>query len=299
MSFVEIDLSTLPAPDIIQPVSYETLLAQWKAQLIGIAPELEGSLSLESDPLNKFCQVAAFQHMLNLQRSNDAGQAVMLPKARNADLDNLAALFNLKRLVIQPEKPDTIPPTPAIYEKDESFKKRILLAFEAKSSAGPEGAYLFHALNAHPGVFDASAVQAAAGTVLISILGQDVNAEVDEAILEAVEAACNARDIRPLTDRVIVSPVEIIPYAIDAELILLPGIGAEKVLELSHQGVNAYIEQVRKIGRDVTRTGLINGLFQQGVHNVILREPAEDIMISDTQASSNTGVSIRLGDRAE
>src|SRR3546814_9711108 len=48
---------------------------------------------------------------------------------------------------------------PAVMESDSDLRRRLVLAPEGYSVAGPEGAYIFHALSAHPDVLDASAIR--------------------------------------------------------------------------------------------------------------------------------------------
>ena len=95
-----IDLSLLPAPNVIEPLDYETLLADRKARLLALAPtaqqaELAAVLALESEPLTQFLQETAYRELLLRARINDAARACMLPWATGADLDNLGALYGV------------------------------------------------------------------------------------------------------------------------------------------------------------------------------------------------------------
>ncbi|EPK1724669.1 TPA: baseplate assembly protein, partial [Klebsiella pneumoniae] len=54
-----IDLSQLPAPDVVEKLDFEAILAERKATLISLYPEDEQeavarTLTLESDPLVKY-----------------------------------------------------------------------------------------------------------------------------------------------------------------------------------------------------------------------------------------------------
>lgn len=54
-----IDLSQLPAPDVVETLDFEAILAERKATLISLYPEDEQdaiavTLTLESDPLVKY-----------------------------------------------------------------------------------------------------------------------------------------------------------------------------------------------------------------------------------------------------
>ena len=64
-----IDLSRLPAPDVVEPLDYESILAERKAALIALYPEAEQAdiaalLELESEPLTKLCEENAYRCLL-------------------------------------------------------------------------------------------------------------------------------------------------------------------------------------------------------------------------------------------
>lgn len=65
-----IDLSGLPAPDVLIPIDYENMLAAIKADLISRDPSLTDALSLESDPLTKLLESVAYLHMLKTDRKS-------------------------------------------------------------------------------------------------------------------------------------------------------------------------------------------------------------------------------------
>ncbi len=93
-----IDLSLLPAPTVVDPLDYESLLADRKATLISLYPEeqreaIARTLTLESEPIVKLLQENAYRELLLRQRVNEAAQAVMLGYASGSDLDQLGANF--------------------------------------------------------------------------------------------------------------------------------------------------------------------------------------------------------------
>jgi len=104
--FTSIDLSELPPPSIVEALDYEAILAATKNELQFIAPEIDVDNLLESDPISKLLQVVAYREMHLRQRINESAQGVMLATATGPNLDNLAALVNIKRLVIDPGDPD-------------------------------------------------------------------------------------------------------------------------------------------------------------------------------------------------
>ena len=92
-----IDISKLPAPQIIEELDYETILAAMRSKLEELLPDWTAS-DLESDPANKVLEVAAYREMLMRQRINEAARACMLSFAGGTDLDHLAANFGVERL---------------------------------------------------------------------------------------------------------------------------------------------------------------------------------------------------------
>lgn len=92
-----IDLSKLPAPQLVEELDYETILTDMRGKMRDICPEWTG-YELESDPANKILEVAAYREMLLRQRMNEAVRGVMIAFATGADLDHLAAFYPETRL---------------------------------------------------------------------------------------------------------------------------------------------------------------------------------------------------------
>jgi phage-related baseplate assembly protein len=169
-TFTAVDLSRLPAPDIIEALDFETILADAAAQM---RDEMAKSgLTFEtrdSDPATKLLQVFAYYAQMLRQRINDAARAVMPAYAVKADLDHIAALFGITRLTITPANPAT--GASAVMEDDTDFRRRMVLAPEGYSVAGPEGAYISHTLSADANVLDASATGPQPDDIKALVLG--------------------------------------------------------------------------------------------------------------------------------
>ncbi|WP_459782372.1 baseplate J/gp47 family protein, partial [Photobacterium sp. R1] len=142
----------------------------------------------ESDPVYKVLEVAAYFRMLDRQRVNEAALAVLLAYALGNDLDNIGARYYVYRQEISPADDSTVPPTPAVMEPDDDYRRRIQLALEGMSVAGPANAYRFHALSAHPLVSDATAISKTPGSVLITVLSRAGNGSAEPGILDAVKS---------------------------------------------------------------------------------------------------------------
>lgn len=86
-----IDLNQLPAPDVVEELDFETILAERKATLISLYPEdqqeaVARTLMLESEPLVKLLEENAYRELIWRQRVNEAARAVMLACAAGNDL---------------------------------------------------------------------------------------------------------------------------------------------------------------------------------------------------------------------
>ena len=143
-----IDLSQLPPPVVVEPLDFETLFAQRKARFLALCPEDQReqyarTLELESEPITMILEENCYRELLLRQRVNESARAVMVAYATDSDLDNLAANFNVERLVVTPEDDSVIPPVPAVMESDTDLRTRTPEAFEGMSVAGPTAAYEF------------------------------------------------------------------------------------------------------------------------------------------------------------
>ncbi|WP_110676985.1 baseplate J/gp47 family protein [Salinicola sp. RZ23] len=291
--FTAVDLSRLPAPDIVEPLDFETIFAALLADLRARAPAFD--VSVESDPAYKILQAAAYRELLLRQRINEAAQGVMLAYARGADLDHLGALFGVARQTLDAGDPAAVPPVPATLETDADLRRRIQLSLEGFSTAGPEGAYVFHALSADGQVLDASATSPAPGEVVVTVLARDGDGSAPAALLAHVDATLSAEDVRPLTDHVSVRSAEIVDYRIDATLYFYAGPDREVVMREARAAAAIYAEQQHRLGLDVTLSGLYAALHQPGVQRVELAEPAVSLVIDRTQATHCTEIALHDG----
>ncbi|MBN5366739.1 baseplate assembly protein [Serratia marcescens] len=295
-----IDLSQLPAPNVVEPLDYETLFAERKATLISLYPAdqqeaVARTLALESEPIVKLLQENAYREVLLRQRVNDAAKAVMLAHATGEDLDQLGANFNTPRLVIAPADESTIPPTAAVMEADEDYRLRLQDAFEGMSTAGSAGSYRFHARSADGRVADVTAISPSPANVIVTVLSRDGDGSASAELLQVVSAALNDEDVRPVADRVIVQSAKIAPYVIEAVLYLYPGPEVAPILTAAKQRLHNYVLTMRRLGRSIRRSGIIAALTVEGVERVEVAQPAADIVLDKTQAGYCTGVNITPG----
>lgn len=293
-AFTQIDLSRLPAPQVVSVPDFEAILAEMKAAVIIAAPDLAPVLALESEMATKVLQVCAFYVMLARAEKNDAARAVMLAFATGSDLDHLGALFGVARAVIDPGEPDAAPPVPEVMEDDTRLRTRIQLALEGFSTAGPVGAYLFHTLSASPLVRDAHIESPEPGEVRITVLSTVGDGTPDQALLDAVAQALNDNDIRPLCDQVNVQAASIVPLTIEAEIEIMAGPDPDMVLASAQAAIEAWADDVHLLGRSVRLSAIYAALHREGVKRVVLSEPITDIEIDPDQAAWVTSIALSL-----
>lgn len=295
-----IDLSQLPPPDVVETLDYELLLQSYKTALIEATPEnirevVAQTLALESEPLTKLTQVAAYRELLLRQRVNEAALSSMVAFANGADLDQLAANNNVKRLILSPGNENAIPPIPPVYESDSDFRVRIPGAFEGLSVAGPVGSYEHHARSADGRVADASVISPAPAYVTVTILSREGDGTAPADLVEKVTTALNDEDVRPVADRVTVQSAKIINYEIDAVIYCYPSPEYEPITAAAEAQLKRYVTEQHRLGRDIVLSAIYAALHVQGVQRVEIKKPAGDIKLDKTQASYCTNINVSLG----
>ncbi len=306
MSFAAVDLSKLPAPDIVEALDYETILAARKARMKQLLAEAgilaDWNAELESDTLVKLLEEGSYREMLLRQRVNDGCRAVMLARTSGTDLDNLAANFSTERLEIAPAQPEAVPPVAAVMEGDDSLKARTQLAFEALSTAGPEGAYIYHAKSADSRVADVKITSPTPGQVVVTVLSAEGDGTAGAGLLAAVAAAMpgtGTDGVRPFTDHVVVQAGTRIDYAVAASLELYDGPDTEVVRAAALDSISAFTAAHRLLGEPVTIDGLHKALRVEGVRRVTLTEPAGSVEVGETAFANCTGIAVSIATDGE
>ena len=289
-----LDLSRLPAPLVLESLDFEALYQEALTDFRALMGN-NWSAALESDPVVKLLEKAAYDKMMSRARINDAAKALLLAFARGSDVDHLAANYNVKRLTVVEADPSAVPPIEAQYESDDSLVERTLFAFEGLSIAGPRDAYVFHAMSADGRVADARVGSPSPAIVEVSILSRIGDGVASEDLLEVVREALSDEDVRPLGDRVIVRSAGLIGYRIEAVLYLYPGPEIELILAEARSSLDRYINTQRRLGRDIRRSAIHAALHVSRVQRVELIHPVADVVVLDHQAANCTGFSVAFG----
>lgn len=282
-----VDLSRLPAPIVVEQLTFDQIIAQMVATLRKELPAFDATV--DSDPAVKVLHVAAYRELIVRQAFQDGALQLFVAYATGPRLDHLAALVGVTRQIVTPANPAT--GAVAIYEDDDRLRQRIVLAPEGFSVAGPELAYVKHAKDASADVLDASATSPAPGEVLVSVLYGGGDGTAPAALIAKVAAIVTAPGIRPLGDNVTVASAKIVPLVVNAPLVTFNGPDPALIVATSLVALHAFLAENRKLGRTVTRSGLIAALSQAGVHRVDL-DLAADVVCDGTQAANCVAIAV-------
>ena len=299
VTFTPIDLSQLPAPNVVEPIDYEAILAERKAYFISLHPvdqqaKAAATLELESEPITKLIQENAYRETVWRQRVNEAALGVLLAYAKGADLEQIGARFNVSRLVIVPANPNAVPPVAAVMESDDSLRERIQMAMEGLSVAGPRNAYIFHARSADGRVADASATSPSPAEAVVTVQSALGNGTASAELLAIVATYLSDEDRRPVADRLTVQSATVINYTVTAVLHLnTVGPEAEAIRAEAEARLVALVTKRRRLGMSVHRSALDAALHIEGVRKVELTGWT-DVVATEAQAPYCTAYSVTV-----
>ncbi|WP_214303499.1 MULTISPECIES: baseplate assembly protein [unclassified Wolbachia] len=259
-------------PNIIEPLNFEEILSRMREELV--KRDASFTALVESDPAIKILEVAAWRELLLRQRINEAVKGNLLKFATGEDLDNLAEFYGVER-----EKE----------EDDERFRKRVKAKVKGWSTCGSKEHYRYYALSADSRVKDALVESPIPGKVQISILSTQTGI-VSEELLEIVKKQVTRDDIRVLTDTVTVIGCNITEVDIHSRMSISPLISEE---EIKKQFIEKF-ELAKRLGWNVTRSWIIANLFVEGVENVELIEPKEDVVVLGNECAALRNLEIEL-----
>ncbi|MDR2045411.1 MAG: baseplate J/gp47 family protein [Rickettsiales bacterium] len=259
-------------PNIIEPLNFEEIFARMKEELV--KHDASFTALVESDPAMKVLEVAAWRELLLRQRINEAVKSNLLKFAMGEDLDNLAEFYGVKR---QKE------------EDDERFRKRIKAKIVGWSTGGN---YRYHALSADRRVKDALVESKLPGSVQISILstGLSTNGIASEELLDIVRKRVTRDDIRVLTDMITVVGCNIIEIDIHSKI----SIKRPDIIETVKKEFIEKFETTKRLGWKVTKSWIIANLFVEGVENVELIEPREDVVVLGNECAFLKSLNVEL-----
>lgn len=287
----------LPVPDAIEELDQEKILAdrmeefQRRADEAGFPYDVGG---LEFDPIKIDQEAHAHREALMRARVNSAVRAVLPAYAQGADLDAIVARANVRRIEITPADP--INGTPAIMESDAHLLVRYLTAFAIPAAGSPDG-YIYAALTVYPTARDVAVngpeVHGRPGRAAIYLLGE-ADTPVTPEIIDAVREQVMRPNVKPLTDEVIVSAAEIIPYEIELNILVPRGPAPAEVAKSVGQSVHKAAHARFAIGAEVYANVIEGAAYVANVIKVTRVKPVTDIVAGPTQAALCTDIKINI-----
>lgn len=160
-------------------------------------------------------------------------------------------------------------------EQDEAYRERIHEAPEKFSTAGPSGAYAYHAKTASALIADVSVDSPAPGEVVVYPLLEG-GILPDTEILTLIREKLNDRTVRPLTDNVTVAAPEVVKYniALTYYISKSDATGAAGIQQAAEKAIQEFILwQKGKLGRDINPTELYYRLRAAGVKRAEITSP--------------------------
>ncbi len=186
-------------------------------------------------------------------------------------------------------------------ETDDEFRERIHSAPESFSTAGPRGAYRFHAMNTSPLISDVSvrcptdangSLRAGVVEIRPLLIGGRLP---EQQMLDAVFDAVNADYVRPLTDKVEVLAPDVVRFDVDFSYRIARSDAAQAaVIQAAvNDAVDEYVKWQRaELGRDIEPSELIYAVRKVGAKHINLRQPSfSPVKSFEVALAENTFVS--------
>lgn len=284
-----IDLSQLPAPKMIETLSFE---AEYQA-IVDLWTPKGYQAPLVTDPIAKVFEVLATTVMNQKAKVNDACKANLLAYATGSDLDQLGAIYKQPRLLVTPANNTVFPATPAVYQTDDEYRQVLTLSFEGYTNAGSRGAYEYHALQADGIIKDVKINSPPnTGIIQVVVLTKTGNGVPTTPILTAVDTALSKGTIRPTSDTVNVVGATIINYTVVAVLYIKDGASSAVVQTNALASINAFVASNHVIGKRLSYLNVASALKVDGVERVSITSPTADIVCGTTQAPYCTAITL-------
>lgn len=281
-------------PKAVEEVSFEEILNDKKDKL---KKALEVEELDESDPSVAILEVGAYYLGMQRHRLNKCLLSVMIDFSEGADLDNLARLYGLERKLIKKENKDVSPAIPAVYEEDDDLRKRILEAPRGFSVAGPRASYVYYGKLADDRVKDVSALSEEPMEVDIYVLSYEGNGTADANLVAKVQESLRADCFRPMGDKVVAHPCEVIEFSLDIDIAFKIGGIVEKpaIIDQISANLKNYFETEHKIGGLISLAAIYSGCYLEHVADVKINSPKENIRCSNKQAPFCVDIRISEG----
>lgn len=286
------DLSTLPAPEVIEELGYEAVVARQNAEFKATWAELRLSYPelpdydvelLETDPAVIINQAESYRELLLRARINEAARARLLAFATGSDLDQLAIFYDVVRL-------------PG--ETDARLKLRVILAIQGRSTGGPKERYKSVAMGADIRVASVEVYRVGRSPLIyVAVYSTEPNGVASEDLLGVVRAALNSDAVKLVNDEFVVTSAVLNVVNIAAQIWLLPDADEATVARAATALRTAWAEE-QGLGRDLIKEWWVSRLMIPGVHKVTATAPAADVIAEPSYALSLGTITLALQGRA-
>ena len=163
---------------------------------------------------------------------------------------------------------------------DDEYYELMRASMDSYSTAGPLGGYIYHAKRVSTEIEDVVPNSPTPGVVNIYALMQDGTPATEE-VKRAIYDACNAEEVRPLTDYVSVCDPEQVPYNIRF-IYYIPDDTTNSAAAVQadvQTATDAFIAwQSGKLGRDINPSKLYQMLMDAGIKRLELQEPVFTVL---------------------
>ena len=163
---------------------------------------------------------------------------------------------------------------------DEEFYELMRASMDGYSCAGAKGSYIYFAKQVSTEIADVIANSPTPGVIKLYVLMRGGELAAEE-VKAKVLAACNADEVRPLTDQVFVEDAETVSY--DVEFTYYTQKDSSKSTVEIQAAVEAAVDQYNswqcaKLGRDINPSYLHGLLMQTGIKRVVPVAPAFTVL---------------------
>ncbi|ENM5771340.1 baseplate J/gp47 family protein [Vibrio mimicus] len=272
----QIEIYQLPPPEVVQQLDASFI----RTRMLKRYAELSNtSVPKAGDPLYFAFSAMSEEVTRARQEFQDISLENMVAYATGTNLQRLADWRPVEKF-----------PT----ETDDEFRRRVQMAPESFSTAGPDGAYIFHALAADEDVQDAYPTSPDGFVVDLYILSRTGDGTASQALRDKVYQHVNQEKLRPLNDALTVKSAVIKPYRIVVELTLPAGPGESETLAQARKRLQQLAKETHVLGGNVTlslidaashvQKSLDESVSFQPVIDVTIVEPAASVLCSKSEA---------------
>ncbi len=321
-------LNQLAEPEIVKVETFETLLAEFKAEVLAYvqardpekAARLAVALDNDSDLLAMMLQAFTLRLQGHERKYNARIKQMLAWWAEGSNLDARLADMGLERRVISEGDENAFPPVPAELEPDDEARIRYYLAphapaagsrlqyrreamtlgeraqvtVESNAAGQVVVTYTFAPDGFAAQVKDALARRTAPGEVAVTVLAREGDGAPSEALLDAERAHFAREDVGPETDLVTVQGAEIVRYRIRAVVYINTGPDALLTQAQAEEALQGYASERHRLGGYVDPSRIDYVLHAAGAERLQLLEPLAAIECGAHQAPYCEGIEIEV-----